>query len=164
MSARKNAVNAAGVAEPFDIAEVPWETFGRGERFGIAYQVLSEFAGASQITVCMETLPPGKQANQAHFHLCQEEHVFVLEGNMRVRIGEHTFEVGPGRYVCFPAGQKQAHALINHTQSPCRYLILGNRRQDDVIVYPDTGRVYVQATGESYRASPTMDYWEGVPE
>ncbi len=48
--------------------------------------------------------------------------------------------------------------------SPCRYLILGNSRKGDVIVYPDTGRVHVRLTAESYHASPTMEHWEGVPE
>ena len=31
-----------------------------------------------------------------------------------------------GHYVCFPAGQKVPHCLINHTDAPCRYLIIGN--------------------------------------
>ena len=164
MSTRTNAVNAEGIAEPFRIDEVPWREFGHGERFGIAYQVLSEFAGASQITVCMEVLPPGKQANQAHYHLLEEEHLFVLEGSMTVRLGEKSFAVAQGHYVCFPAGQKVAHSITNHTEKPCRYLILGNSPKGDVIVYPDTGRVHVRLTAESYHASPTMEYWEGVPE
>ena len=60
---------------PLRIDTVPWQTFGHGERFGIRYQVLSEAAGAKQITVCMEVLEPGKQANQQHYHLLEEEHV-----------------------------------------------------------------------------------------
>ena len=164
MSMRKNAVNAEGIAEPFEIVEVPWEEFGHGNRFGIKFQVLSEFAGASKITVCMEVLPPGKQANQAHYPLLEEEHVFVIEGNMTVKLGEKSFVVGPGHYVCFPAGQKVAHSLTNHTSAPCRYLILGDAQKNDVIVYPDTGRISVKAMGESYHTSPTMECWEGVSE
>ena len=162
MSTRKSAVNAEGIAEPFHIDAVPWEEFSHGERFGISYQVLSQFAGASQITVCMEVLSPGKQANQAHYHLLEEEHLLVLEGSMTVVLGEKSFVVGQGHYVCFPAGQKVAHSIKNHTDKPCRYLILGNVQKNDVMVYPDTGRVHVKATGESYHSAPTMEYWEGV--
>ena len=164
MSTRKNAVNTEGVAEPFNIAEVPWIEHGRGKRFGIEYQVLSEFAGATQITVCMEVLPAGKQANQAHYHLLEEEHIFVLEGSMTVRLGEKFFVVASGGYVCFPAGQKVAHSITTHTDVPCRYLILGNVQKNDVIVYPDTARVWVKAVDASYHTSPTMRYWDGVTD
>jgi uncharacterized cupin superfamily protein len=162
MSERTSAVNADGIAEPFPIENVPWEEFSHGERFGMRFQVLSEFAGASQITVAMEILPPGKQANQAHYHMLEEEHVFVLEGHMTVRLGDKAHVVGPGHYVCFPAAQQVGHALLNHTAEPCRYLVLGNPQPHDVIVYPDTGRVSVKLMSEGYRKSETMDYWEGA--
>jgi hypothetical protein len=32
----------------------------------------------------------------------------------------------------------------------------------DVVVFPEIGRVSIRLTGESYRNSPTMEYWEGV--
>ena len=164
MNTRPSAVNAQGIAEPFHIDEVPWEEFGHGVRFGMKYQVLSAFAGATQITVCNEILPPGNQANQAHYHLLEEEHLLVLEGHMTVQLGAAKHEVGPGSYVCFPAGQRVPHSLFNHTDLPCRYLILGNVQQHDVMVYPDTARVHVKLTQASYRMAPTLTYWEGVPE
>ena len=162
MSDRKNAVNAEGIAEPFPIDVVPWEESSHGDRFGMKFQVLSEYAGAKQITVCMEVLAPGKQANQQHYHLLEEEHVFVLEGAMTVRLGDESHEVAAGHYVCFPAGQKVGHALINHTAQPCRYLILGSPHPHDVAVFTETGRVSVKLTGEGYRKSETLEYWEGV--
>jgi uncharacterized cupin superfamily protein len=164
MNARTSALNADGIAEPFHLDEVPWEEFGHGERFGMRYQVLSAFAGGTQITVCNEILEPGKQANQAHYHMLEEEHLLVLEGHMTVQLGSVKHEVGPGSYICFPAGQRVPHSIFNHTDGPCRYLILGNVRKNDVMVYPETGRVHVKLTGESYRTEPTMQYWEGLAE
>ena len=162
MTQRTSAVNADGFAEPFAIEEVPWEEVSIGRRFGMKFQVLSEFAGASQITVCMEVLAPGRQANQAHYHMLEEEHVFVLEGSMTVQLGERAYEVGPGHYVCFPAGQPLGHALVNRTDKPCRYLVLGNPQPHDVMVYTESGRVHAKLMGESYRKNATMDTWEGV--
>jgi uncharacterized cupin superfamily protein len=162
MSDPKSSANADGVFEPFHIDRVPWETFEKGSRFGMRFQVLSEFAGASQITVSMEVLEPGRQANQAHYHLLEEEHVFVLEGSMTVRLGERSYVVGVGHYVCFPAGQKVGHSLFNHSTQACRYLVFGNPQPHDVAVFTDTGRVSVKLIGEGYRGSATMGYWEGV--
>ena len=161
MTDAKTSANADGIFEPFPIAAVPWQEFFRGERYGMRFQVLSDFGGGSQITVANEILAPGRQANQLHYHLLEEEHVLVLEGSMTVRLGDARHIVHAGHYVCFPAGQKVGHALVNHTDAPCRYLVLGNPQRHDVAVFPETGRVSVKLTGEGYHGTP-MGCWEGV--
>jgi hypothetical protein len=118
VSSRSNAAGAAGIFEPFPIAEVPWEEFSHGERFGMRFQHLSTFGGATRIGVANEVLAPGRQANPLHYHLLEEEHVFILEGS-------------------YP-------------------------HPHDVAVFPETGRVSVKLTGEGYRRSATMDYWENI--
>jgi len=154
--------NAEGIYEPFDIADVPFETFSRGERFEMRWQHLSSYGGGTQIGVAIETLAPGKQTNQAHYHLLEEEHVFILEGELTVRLGDKHHLMKAGHYVCFPAGQKAAHTLINHSDAPCRYVLIGNTQPHDVIFYPDTQRVGVKLAGQSFRSTATMDYWDDV--
>ncbi len=162
MNQETTSINSEGIFEPFHFSRVPWEEFSCGKRFDIRYQHLSQFGGGTQISVSMEVLPPGKQANQAHFHLLEEEHVFILEGRLMLSLGSSSYELSEGHYVCFPAGQRVAHALINHTNAPCRYLVFGNPHPHDVVLYPETGRVRVKVMGESYRQSATMEYWEEV--
>ena len=157
----KSSSAAAGIFEPFDIDEVPWEDYARGDRFGVRFRQLGEFGGASHVGVSMEVLEPGRQAYPAHYHMLEEEHVLVLEGRVTLRLGERSYELREGHYVCFPAGQKAGHALINDSGAPCRYLVIGERNPNDVIVYTDSGRVGVRLTGEGYRKSATQDYWEG---
>jgi uncharacterized cupin superfamily protein len=164
MTEQASSTNSEGIFEPFHISRVPWEEFFKGERFGMRYQHLSTFGGGSQISVSMEVLPPGKQANQAHYHLLEEEHVFVLEGTLTVYLGEKSFELSTGFYVCFPAGQKVGHALVNHTAEPCRYLVFGNPQPHDVAVFTETGRVKVKLTDEIYLQSSKVGYWEGVDD
>ncbi len=93
--------------------------------------------------------------------MLEEEHLFILEGNLTLRLGDKTFELSTGNYVCFPAGQKAGHALVNNSSSICRYLIIGERNPHDVIIYTDSGRVSVRLTGEGYHKSATMEYWAG---
>ena len=162
MTNETSSANADGIYEPFQISRVPVEEFAKGERFGMQFQHLSSFGGGTQISVSMEVLPPGKQANQAHYHMLEEEHVFVLEGSLTLKLDSKSYELSTGHYVCFPAGQKVAHSLMNHTTHPCRYLVFGNPQAHDVAVFPETGRVNVRLAGESYRKSETMEYWEGV--
>lgn len=161
MSDKTSSKNPEGIYEPFATDEVPWEDFSRGERFGTRFRQLGAFGGCSHVGVCMEEISPGKQAYPAHYHFLEEEHLLVLEGSLTLRLGERTYPMTAGDYVCFPAGQKAGHALVNEGDDVCRYLVIGERNPNEVIVYPDSGRVSVRLTGEGYRGSQTMDYWEG---
>jgi uncharacterized cupin superfamily protein len=160
MTQRQNSANAAGIFEPFRVDEAPVEVFSHG-RFGSRFRELTVFGGGSHVGVAMEELAPGQQSNMRHYHMLEEEHVLVLEGAMTLLLGDQRFEMSAGSYVCFPAGQKAGHALVNDSPAVCRYLLIGERNPHDVIVYPDTDRIGVRLTGEGYRKSATMDYWEG---
>jgi len=162
MSGDKTTRNTAGAREPFATGDVPWETFAQGERFAIRYRQLGEFGGGSHVGVCMEELAPGKQAYPAHYHMLEEEHLLILQGSVRLTLGEETYTLNAGDYVCFPAGQEAGHAIRNVGETVCRYIVVGERNPNDVIVYPESGRVGVRLTGEGYRKSATMDYWEDI--
>ena len=162
MTRKSSSADATGVFEPFPIAEVPWEEFLHGERFGMRFQHLSSYGGGTQIGVANEVLAPGRQANPTHYHLLEEEHVLVLEGSLTLRLGDKSYVMSAGHYVCFPAGQKVGHSLYNHTAEPCRYLIIGNPHPHDVAVDTENGRVSVKLMSEGYRKSATIDYWDGI--
>ena len=114
-----------------------------------------------KIGVAVEELPPGKQTCPAHYHLREEEHVYVLSGELTVRIGGERHIMGAGDYVRFPAGASDEHCLFNHTDAACTYLIIGDRDPDDVCVYPDSAKVSVRATGVIYDAGAPKEYWDG---
>ncbi len=161
MTDKPSSINADGVFEPFSTDDVPWEDYSRGDRFGIRFRQIGEFGGGSHVGVCVEIIAPGKQSYPAHYHMLEEEHLLILEGQITLRLGENSHEMSAGDYVCFPAGQKAGHTLVNNSNAPCRYLIIGERNPNDVIVFTDSGRVSVRLTDEGYRKSATMDYWEG---
>ncbi len=160
---RKNSANADGIFEPFRAEEVPQEEFSRG-RFGSRWRHLSAFGGGSHVGVVLEELPPGMQSNQRHYHMLEEEHVYVLSGAMTLLLGEREYEMRAGDYVCFPAGQKEGHALVNRGTEPCRYLLIGENNANDVSVFPGTGRVGVKLLGEGYDGRRPVGYWERVEE
>lgn len=162
MTEKKSSVNADGIYEPFSTEDVPWQVFSKGERFGIRYRQVGDYGGGSHVGVGIEEIEPGRQAYPAHYHMLEEEHVLILDGSLTLRLGDKEYEMSSGDYVCFPAGQKTEHALINRGDAVCRYLIVGERSDNEVLVYPDAGRVGVRLLGEGYRATETMDYWADV--
>ena len=146
---------------PISIDDVPWTEWSDVPRFGIRYRHLSLAALGEdyRIGVAIEELPPGMQTAPAHYHIFEEEHL----GN-----GRHTMKAGD--YVCFPAGQKAGHCLINATQAPCRYVIIGERNPNEVVVYTDSNKVLVRALGRRalFDLGATKGYWDdevtGLPE
>ncbi|MCH8621510.1 cupin domain-containing protein [Undibacterium sp. TS12] len=161
MTDSKKAITAAGITRPFMVDEVPWDEFAHGERFGSRYRQLGEYGGCQHVGVSMEELAPGKQACPNHYHHLEEEQLMMLEGTATLRLGDDNYVLVAGSYVVFPAGQKAGHSIYNHSDAPCRYLVIGERNPHDVVVYPDSNRVGVRLTGEGYNKSATMEYWEG---
>ena len=162
-TAATDSRNAEGVFEPFQVEVVPWEEGSQGERFAWRSRAVGAFGGGSHVGVRFEELAPGKSDCPAHYHHLEEEHLYVLEGTLSLRLGDRRYELTAGSYVCFPAGQKLGHALTNNGTTVARYIAIGERNAHEVVVYTDSGRVGVRLTGEGYRRSATMDYWQGEP-
>ena len=158
---RTSSKNQDGVFEPFTATEAPVESFSQG-RFGASWRALSDFSGGSHLGFILEELAPGVQTNQRHYHLLEEEHVFILDGELTLLLGEKRYPMKAGDYVCFPAGQAVGHSLLNESAAVCRYILVGERDPHDVCVYPDSGRVGVKLMNQGYRLNQPMDYWEGV--
>lgn len=66
-----------------------------------------------------------------------------------------------GDYICFPAGQRAGHCLINEGEAVCRFLMIGGRDPQEVVVYPDSGKILVGATDELYDIKAAKNYWDG---
>jgi uncharacterized cupin superfamily protein len=59
--------------------------FGNGKRFGVRAKRLAHEAGAHHLGCTLYELPPGKRSFPFHYHLAQEEALYVLEGNAKLR-------------------------------------------------------------------------------
>jgi len=149
---------------PVSIDSVPWEEFFSGERFGNRFRVLSNTRGEEQrkIGVSYEELAPGKQSVPFHYHLIEEEHIIALEGECTLRWGEERFPFRAGQYVCFPAGMRLGHCLINETDKPFRFIMIGTHDPNEVAVYPDSNKIMIRGLDRAIlRDENRLDYFDG---
>jgi uncharacterized cupin superfamily protein len=51
--------------------------------------------------------------------------------------------VGPGDVVAFPAGTGVAYAFLADSEEELEFLSIGERKENEVIVYPDSGKLLV---------------------
>jgi uncharacterized cupin superfamily protein len=148
---------------PVSSDAIAWESFDRG-RFGCRFRHLTRAAmgdRAYHVGVAIEELPPGKQSCPFHFHMLEEEHVLVLEGECTLRLGEERVRFKAGDYAVFPAGVKTGHCLVNETDRPCRYVVIGENNPNESCVYPDSNKVSNRWLGERYDRAAQRDYWDG---
>lgn len=152
---------------PFAVESVGWDDWAEGTRFGGRVRVLSDTRkGGMKIGVSIEELPPGKQSCPFHFHMVEEEHMLILEGQATLRLGEARHLVKAGDFVSFRAGEASGHCLINESDAPCRFLMIGDNSPNEVCVYPDSGKMAVNALkkvlpDDVFDMTATRDYWDG---
>jgi uncharacterized cupin superfamily protein len=120
---------------PIREAELDWDVFAPGTRGELRAKPLCDVGGPAKVGVGLLELAPGSDTRPAHWHSHEEEHLYVLAGGGRLRLGDQTFDLGPGSYVCFPAGQAAFHHLENPGPEPFRYLMIGERVAEDRVTH-----------------------------
>lgn len=117
-------------------------TENRAERYG-AFQLLrySQEGGLTQFGAYVETLQPGSRSSDRHWHENEDEFLYVISGEATVIEEDGPHVLGPGDAACWPAGAANGHTVVNRSQSPCTYLIVGTRATSDVVHYPDSGQI-----------------------
>lgn len=84
----------------------------------------------------IEQTPVGGTTSRHHYHTAEEEHVFVLEGAATLHLGDEDIALAAGDHIWFPAGEAVAHHIENTSEAPFKFLVFGERKQDDVVFYP----------------------------
>ncbi|MCY1126145.1 cupin domain-containing protein [Frigidibacter sp. RF13] len=119
---------------------------------------LSDAGGLSQFGAAVETLDPGGQSSQRHWHEAEDEFLYVLDGELTVVENDGDHILTPGDAACWPAGVANGHCLINRSQRPATYLIVGTRAKDDAAHYPDINLHYSRKDGQR-----SMSHKDGTP-
>src|SRR4028119_131015 len=79
-----------------------------GEKFGYRRKSLGSAAGGEKLGCSLYEVPPGRRAWPYHYHLANEEAVYVLEGLGTLRIGGEQVRISKGTYVALPARAQSA--------------------------------------------------------
>ena len=64
--------------EPIKSGRVPWQDWRHDDEIRLRFRPLHDRSDA-HVGVCIQELPPGCRTSPAHYHLKEEEHVFVIE-------------------------------------------------------------------------------------
>jgi uncharacterized cupin superfamily protein len=97
--------------------------------------------GGEKLGCSLYEVPPGHRAWPYHYHLANEEAIYVLQGSGTLRIDERQITLSWGDYVAMPVGEHGAHQIINSSDGPLRYLCFSTMIEPDAMVYPDSNKI-----------------------
>jgi uncharacterized cupin superfamily protein len=116
--------------------------------------------GLTNFGVSHTRLAPGAMSALRHAHSRQDELVYVLEGSPTLVTGHGARELAPGMCIGFPAGDGNAHHLINRSTRDVVLIEIGDRTGGDEVDYPgddlkiipgpDGKRIFVRKDGSPF--------------
>jgi uncharacterized cupin superfamily protein len=120
---------------------------------------LGNAAGLQNFGVNWVKLAPGSCSALRHWHTCQDEFIYVLEGEVTLVTNSGEEVLQPGMVAGFPAGDADGHHLVNRSNADVVYLEIGDRTSGDSANYPDddliakagdNGWIFTRKNGEIY--------------
>ncbi len=127
-----------------NLDDLTMKQVGDGRGFSARWRQVGPLIGSVRIGCSLIIVPPGKSACPFHRHHVSDELFFILDGEGVTRIDGETLPIRAGDIIAAPAG-KEAHQIINTGQRELRYLALSTEGATDIIEYPDSGKIMVDA-------------------
>ncbi len=123
----------------------------------------SPFMG-NKLFVTSYVLPPKKYNYPYHYHAGMEEVFYIISGTGVLQTPDGEVEVKEGDVVVMPCGEGGAHRLYNPSDdTPLVYLDVDAAQTQDVVFYPETGKVRVmtQQCMKSFKLDSEVNFLDG---
>ena len=153
--------------------DTEWTDIGPDDT-GFRRKQLGRAAGGEDLGCSLYELPAGERAWPYHYHLENEEALYVLSGSGTLRLPDDRRDLTPGTYVALPTGEESAHRVVNDSDDLLRYLVMSTMDDPDVLGYPDADALGVYAGtppgGDEnqrvlsgfFREEDGIDFWDDV--
>ena len=102
---------------------------------------LGDAAGLTQYGVNLLRLPPGAWSSQRHWHVAQDEFIYVLAGEVTLVTDDGAEVLRVGDCGGFKANDPNGHCLQNRSAQDAEILEVGTRLADDMAFYSDIDMV-----------------------
>ncbi|MGZ9811144.1 cupin domain-containing protein [Pseudoroseicyclus sp. H15] len=96
-------------------------------------------AAGMRLGANLVTLQPGDRSARRHWHQNEDEFLYMVSGEATLVDDNGPQPLLPGDVCCWPAGVENAHHVLNTSDAPVTYLVLGTNPEVDNVRYPDEG-------------------------
>ena len=109
---------------------------------------LGDAAGLTQFGVNLVRLDPGAMSSLRHWHERQDEFLVVTEGALTLRDNHGDTALLPGDCAAFPAGDANGHHIMNLSDAPGAFIVMGTRTATETGWYSDVDMKVVIENGQ----------------
>ncbi|WP_209940074.1 cupin domain-containing protein [Ruegeria sp. HKCCE4148] len=117
-----------GSSYPGKLAEAVGGRFKKG---------VGDAGGLTQFGVNIVRLEPQALSSLRHYHMEQDEFAIMLSGTCVLIDDDREHEMQPGDCAAWPAGETNGHHLVNKTDAPATFLVVGTRTPTETCFYSD---------------------------
>ncbi len=117
-----------GSSYPGKLAEAVGGRFNQG---------VGDAGGLTQFGVNIVRLEPQALSSLRHYHMEQDEFAIMLSGKCVLIDDDGEHEMLPGDCAAWPAGDANGHHLVNKTDAPATFLVVGTRTPTETCIYSD---------------------------
>jgi len=131
-----------------NLSEVPSDAISAppASPFGGVRQRVGTAVGGQKLGYSFFRVPPGKTAFPFHQHHGNEEMIYIIDGDARLRLGKEELPVSSGTIIACPAGPDYPHQLINTSTKELHYLVVSTMEYPDISEYPDSNKIGAYTT------------------
>lgn len=125
---------------PEEVPETKGSNYPEALKKLVAGRTKKRLGDAAKLTnfgVNLVKLEPGSWSSIRHWHLKQDEFIYIVDGEVTLVTNAGKQILKPGDMAGFPAGEADGHHLINHSNSTVIYLEIGDRTAEEQVIYPD---------------------------
>lgn len=120
-----------------NIKEGEWDNWSKTDEIEHNRKRIIDDKHINKLYCDVYEIPPGKANWPLHYHTCNEEIFYILEGHGQMITETEVLNVKSGDILRFPAGEKGVHQLKNISESEkLKYLDLGTTNLPDVVFMP----------------------------
>lgn len=98
---------------------------------------LGEAGGLTQFGANLVILEPGAKSSLRHWHVKQDEFLIVTEGELVLVMDGGETPLVAGDSAAFKAGVPNGHCVINKSDSPGKFLVVGTHTPEETAHYSD---------------------------
>lgn len=115
---------------------------------GRSQQKLGDAGGLTQFGANLVTLAPGALSSLRHWHEQQDEFLVVTHGALTLVDDTGETPLAPGDCCAFPAGDPNGHHIVNRSDAPGAFVVVGTRTQTETGWYSDIDMKVEAADGQ----------------
>jgi uncharacterized cupin superfamily protein len=150
--------------------EPDWEESNELDGYRNRRAPVGRQAGARRLGASVFELGPGQAAFPLHYHLANEEMLFVLQGSPSLRTPERERTLEPGEVVALPVGERGAHQVVNRSREPARILIASQMVAPELVIRPESEKLSALGRAPGARGEgihkvffdrDSTPFWEG---